>query len=255
MHPELFEIPFLHVSVKSYGTLMVIGFLIAVWIMRRIMRSIGQDPDRISSIAMYALLLGIAGARLFYVIHHHDLFKGRLMEVFAVWQGGLELLGGVIAAIGFLWLYLWKFKLPKRLYLDILAIGLMVGLGFGRIGCLMNGCCYGECSDVPWAIQFPYGSPAFHSQTQPDPARNRSQPLLDLPDEYYINGYLKDFQDLTEEQKRAVQNGPYCTLAVHPTQIYSSMSAFILAGVLYGIWRIFGKQKPGIVLICMFILY
>ncbi|MBW2409993.1 MAG: prolipoprotein diacylglyceryl transferase, partial [Deltaproteobacteria bacterium] len=135
------------------------------------------------------------------------------------------------------------------------AIGLMVGLGFGRIGCLMNGCCYGKCSDVPWAIQFPYGSPAFYSQTQPDPARNRPQPLLDLPDEYYINGYLKDFQDLTEEQKRAVQNGPYCTLAVHPTQIYSSMSAFILAGVLYGIWRIFGKQKPGIVLSCMFILY
>ena len=59
MHPELFEIPFLHISVKSYGTLMVIGFLAALWIMRRLMRGAGQDPDRISSIAMYALLCGI----------------------------------------------------------------------------------------------------------------------------------------------------------------------------------------------------
>ncbi|MHC4772718.1 MAG: hypothetical protein ACYS8S_03905 [Planctomycetota bacterium] len=49
MHPELFEIPFLHISVKSYGTLMVIGFLAALWIMRRLMKGAGQDPDRGSS--------------------------------------------------------------------------------------------------------------------------------------------------------------------------------------------------------------
>ncbi|OQY07021.1 MAG: hypothetical protein B6I25_02645 [Planctomycetales bacterium 4572_13] len=256
MHPVLLEIPFLHISVKSYGTLMVIGFLVALWLMRRIMKGLGQDPDRVSSVAMYALLSGIIGARVFYVIHHHDLFAGRPMEAFAVWKGGLELLGGVIAAIGFVWFYLWKFKLPKRLYLDILAIGLMVGLGFGRIGCLLNGCCYGKCSEISWAVEFPYGSPAFYSQTGPDGARNRPEPLWDLPDNYYRNGYLKDFDELTDEQKRAVKHGgPYCTHPVHPTQIYSSICAFILAGVLYGIWRIIGKRKPGVVLSSMFIFY
>ena len=256
MHPEFFEIPFLHISVKSYGTLMVIGFLAALWIMRRLMKGAGQDPDRISSIAMYALLCGIVGARIFYVFHYQDHFEGRPMEVFAVWQGGLELLGGVIAAIGFVWFYLWKWKLPKRLYLDILAIGLMVGLGFGRLGCLMNGCCYGKCvDDVPWAVQFPYGSPAFYSQIGTDEARGRTDPLLDLPDEYYRDGYLKDFDDLTAEQKHAVQHGPYRSLAVHPTQVYSTLCAFTLASVLYGIWRFIGRRKPGIVLSCMFILY
>ncbi|MHC5092528.1 MAG: prolipoprotein diacylglyceryl transferase [Planctomycetota bacterium] len=256
MHPELFEIPFLHISVKSYGTLMVIGFLVAVWLMRQIMKGLGQDPDRISSIAMYTLLSGIIGARIFYVIHHNDMFTGRPMEAFAVWQGGLELLGGVIVAIGFVWFYLWKFKLPKRLYLDILAIGLMVGLGFGRLGCLMNGCCYGKCTDVSWAVQFPYGSPAFYSQIGPDGARNRPEPLWDLPKDYYRDGYLRDFEELTEEQKTAVKHGGlYCTRPVHPTQIYSSIGAFILAGVLYGIWRMIGKRKPGVVLSCMFILY
>lgn len=255
MHPELFEIPLLHISVKSYGTMMVIGFLLAVWLMRRMMKGIGQDPDRISSIAMYALLCGIAGARVFYVIHHHDRFTGSPMEIFAVWQGGLELLGGVMTAIAFLWFYLWKYKLPKRLYLDILSIGLMIGLGFGRIGCLMNGCCYGESSDVAWAVRFPYGSPAFYSQVQPDPARGRDEPLLNLPDSYYRDGYLIDFDDLAEDQQKAVTDGPYQTLAVHPTQIYSTVCALILAGVLYGVWRFIGKRKPGIVISSMFILY
>jgi phosphatidylglycerol:prolipoprotein diacylglycerol transferase len=256
MHPELLEIPFLYISVKSYGTLMVIGFLAAVWLMRRIMKGLGQDPERISSIAMYTLLSGIIGARIFYVIHHNEMFTGRPMDALAVWQGGLELLGGVIAAIGFVWFYLWKYKLPKRLYLDILAIGLMVGLGFGRFGCLMNGCCYGKCTEVSWAVQFPYGSPAFYSQIGPDGARNRPEPLWDLPKDYYRDGYLRDFEELSEEQKATVKHGgAYCTRPVHPTQIYSSICAFILAGILYGIWRMIGKRKPGIVLSCMFVLY
>lgn len=251
MHPELFEIPFLHISVKSYGTLVVIGFLAAVWLMRRMMKRSGQNPENIANIAMYALICGIVGARVFYIIHYHV----KPADWLAVWRGGLELLGGVIAAIVFLWAYLYFKKLPKRLYLDVLAVGLMVGLGFGRLGCLMNGCCYGKCSDVPWAVRFPYGSPAFYSQTQPDPARSRDKPLLELHDSYYSNGYLKDFEDLTDEQKQAVRQGPYQTLTVHPTQIYSSINAFILAGVLYTLWRRFGQKKPGIVMSMMLILY
>jgi len=255
MHPELFEIPFLHISVKSYGTLMVVGFLAAVWLMRRMMKRVGQNPDTIANIAMYALICGIVGARVFYVIHYYHLFRNRPLEVLAVWQGGLELLGGVIAAIVFLWACLYFKKLPKRLYLGVLAVGLMVGLGFGRIGCFMNGCCYGKCSDVPWAVRFPYGSPAFYSQTQPDPSRGRDKPLLELPGNYFENGYLKDFDELTGEQKQAVRQGPYRSLAVHPTQIYSSINAFILAGILYALWRRFEDKRPGIVMSLMLILY
>lgn len=251
MHPELFEIPFLHISVKTYGTLMVVGFLVALWLMRRMMRRMGQNPDNISNVAMYSLICGVAGARVFYIVHHHV----RPAEWLAIWQGGLELLGGVIAAIAFLLIYLYRQKLPKLAYLDVLAVGLLVGLGFGRIGCLMYGCCYGKCSDVPWAIRFPYRSPAFESQVYPDPARGRDKPLLELPESYFTNGYLKDFDELTIDQQDAVKKGPYRTLAVHPTQIYSSIDAFVLAGILYALWRWIGQRKPGIVMSVMLILY
>ncbi len=257
MHSELFEIPFIHVIVQSYGTMMVIGFLVAVALMRRLMKRSDQNPEHVTNIAMYALISGIIGARVFYVIHHHDLFVGRYWEVFAVWQGGLEFLGGVLTAIGFLWIYLWRKKLPKRLYLDILAIGLMVGLGFGRIGCLLNGCCFGKCTEVSWAVEFPYGSPAFYSQIRPDTARNRTEPLLDLPLDYFDEeGYLKPFEALTDAQKQAVtKGGPYCSLPVHPTQLYSSANGFIIAFILLLTWLKIGRKKPGIVLSLMLIFY
>ncbi|MBL7215051.1 MAG: prolipoprotein diacylglyceryl transferase [Phycisphaerae bacterium] len=255
MHPELFEIPFLHVSVKAYGTMMVIGFLAAVWLMRRLMKRSNQNPDFITNIAMYALVSGIIGARIFYVIHHRDLIDG-FWDIFAVWRGGLEFLGGVLVGIVFLWSYLWKQKLPKRLYLDILAIGLMVGLGFGRIGCFLNGCCYGKCTNVPWAVQFPYASPVFYGQTHPDAARDRNEPLLNLPADYFdTEGCLKPFDALTEQQQQAAKKGPYRTLPVHPTQLYSSMNGFILAGILLLIWFKFGRKKPGVTLSLMLILY
>ena len=256
MHPELFEIPFLHISPKSYGAMMVVGFLAAVWLMRRLMKRSGQNPDFITNIAMYALISGIIGARVFYVIHHHDLFAGRFAEVFAVWRGGLEFLGGFLCGVVFLWLYLWKQKLPKRLYLDVLAIGLMVGLGFGRIGCFLNGCCFGKCTNASVAIRFPYNSPAFHSQIRPDVARGRTEPLLNLPEEYFDDqGYLKLFDTLTEQQQEAVKSGPYRTLPVLPTQIFSSMNAFILAGVLLLVWLKVGRKKPGVVMSLLLILY
>jgi len=149
----------------------------------------GHSPDHITNAALYTLIAGIVGARLFYVLHHIDQFRGRAMSVFSIWQGGLELLGGVVIAIAGIVLYLLWQKLPVKKYLDILAIGLMLALGFGRIGCFLNGCCFGKPTDVPWAVHFPYGSLVFQSQVYPNYKRGNSEPQLELPAEYY--GYLE----------------------------------------------------------------
>ena len=274
MHPELFEIPFIHLTVKSYGLMMVIAFLAAVSLIRYLSRNITPNPQYITNAALYSLIAGVVGARLFYVIHHFNEFQERPLSVFAIWKGGLELLGGVLLAIAVIVFYSRHHKLPVRRYLDILAIGLMLALAFGRIGCFLNGCCFGKPTNLPWAIRFPYGSDAYRSQIYPNPERNRPQPQLKLPEEffdyYYEDGKrfygLKPYKDLTQEQKYMVDEGPYRCLPVHPTQLYSSANGAVLALILYLFWRRARKNtasknhkrlfsKPGCTFSLMFILY
>jgi prolipoprotein diacylglyceryltransferase len=186
MYQKLFEIPFLHRPLYSFGLMMVIGFLMAVAIIRRLSRDITPNPQLITNAALYSLIVGVAGARLFYVVHYLDRYRDNLLSIFAIWEGGLELYGGVIPAIIIIAFYLWYHKLPIRRYLDILAIGLMLALVFGRIGCFLNGCCFGKPTDLPWAVRFPYDSFAYQSQVKPNFARNRPRPQLQLPDEHFI---------------------------------------------------------------------
>jgi len=272
MFPELFEIPFIHVTLKSYGLMMVIGFLVAVSLIRHLSRNITPDPQLITNAALYSLIGGVVGARLFYVIHYFEHFKQDPASVFAIWHGGLELLGGVILAITIIFFYLLYHKLPIRHYLDILSIALMLALVFGRIGCFLNGCCFGKPTELPWAVRFPYNSIAYLSQVNPDLERNRSAPQLELPPEYlsYIdndgNRHPKPYEELTEQQKIEVTTGKYRCLPVHPTQLYTSAGAAVLCLILYFFWRrsqnagsskTAGKifTEPGSTFALMFALY
>jgi phosphatidylglycerol:prolipoprotein diacylglycerol transferase len=273
VYPELFEIPFIHLTIKSYGLMMVIGFLACVWLITRLSRDFTSNPQIITNAALYALVGGVIGARLFFVIHYLDKFRSNLLDVFAIWQGGLELAGGVIVAIIIIILYLRYHKQPIRRYLDALAIGLMLALVFGRIGCFLNGCCYGKPTELPWGVRFPYNSFAYISQINPDLERNRPEPQLLLPREEYLdylgtNGkwYPKHLEDLTVKQKIEVTEGKYRCLPVHPTQLYSSGMAAFWCLVLYLFWRRAKKAehpgksgrfftKPGYTFALMFIVY
>ncbi len=270
MRPELFEIPFLGITIKSYGLMMVVGFAVALYIARRLSRTIPDGPNHFANAALYTLVGGVIGARLFYVIHYYDSFRGDLASIFAVWHGGMEFLGGVIFAIAVLIFYIRYYKLPMRKFFDICAIVLMAGLAFGRIGCLLNGCCFGQPTDMPWAITFPYGSFAHRSHVQPDPDRNRPYAYIELSDDYFNhyrqNGHtvkrLKSWENLTaNQQEYLIESGKARSVPVHPTQIYSSLTAVLLAGALYGIWRIIQNgqnplyNRPGYVFSVQFILY
>ena len=273
MYPELFEIPFIHVTVKSYGLMLVIGFLAAVWVIRRLSRDFTPDPQFITNAALYSLVGGIIGARLFFVVHYFEKFRDFPIEVLYIWQGGLELLGGVIAAVGIILFYVLYHKLPVRRYFDVLAVGMMLALVFGRIGCFLNGCCYGKPTELPWGVRFPYNSFAYVSQINADPQRNRTQPQLMLPRETYLgytgeNGkwYPMPYNDLSEEQKIEVTEGRYQCRPVHPTQLYSSALAAFWCFVLYLFWRRAQRTelsrgpsrlftKPGCTFALMLIIY
>ncbi|HUS71603.1 MAG TPA: prolipoprotein diacylglyceryl transferase [Sedimentisphaerales bacterium] len=264
MYPELFELPFTHLTIKSYGLMMVIGFLSAVFVIRRLSRSFTPDPGLITNAALYTLIAGVVGARLFYVVHYFDNFRGDPASMFAIWQGGLELLGGVIFAIVVVFFYLRRHKLPIRRYLDALAVGLMLALVFGRIGCFLNGCCFGKPTDQLWGVRFPYNSFAYASQVRAQPNRNRAKPQLELPANFFNYSYgdaiLKPHEQLSQEQKDMVKYGPYRCLHVHPTQLYSSAAALLCSFLLYLFWRRSQKTgklfaKPGSTFAMMFILY
>jgi phosphatidylglycerol:prolipoprotein diacylglycerol transferase len=245
MYPKLFEIPFVHLTVWSYGLMMVIGFLSAVYLIRHLSKNITLNPNLITNAALYSLIAGLLGARFFYVIHYFDQFRGNMLSVFAIWEGSGELLGGVVAAILVIFFYLKYHKLPIRHYLDILAIALMLALMFGRVGCFFSGCCFGKPTNATWGVRFPYGSRPYRSQVYPDLDRSRHQPHLNLPTDFF--GYyneagqwiqdLKPFSFLTEEQKKDVLSGPYRCVPVHPTQLYSSAGAAVCCLILYLFWR------------------
>jgi phosphatidylglycerol:prolipoprotein diacylglycerol transferase len=273
MHPELFEIPVVHLVIRSYGLMMVIGFLSAVTVIRYLSRRFTPDPQHVTNAALYSLIAGVVGARAFFVIHYPDRFSDNPLGVFEIWKGGLELLGGVLLAIAVILFYIRRHKLPMRHYLDVLAIGLTAALVFGRIGCFLNGCCYGKPTDLPWGVRFPYGSWAYRSQVGPDIERHRPSAYLDLPDSYF--GYrdaqgeyssdLKPMSELTPEQCLLVTQGRYRCLAVHPTQLYSSAGAAVLGLVLFLSWRRSRRAeasgtypvlaRPGSTFSLMFILY
>lgn len=251
MFPELFEIPFVHLTVKSYGLMMIIGFLAAVWLIKRLSRSFTPDPQFITNTALYSLVAGVVGARMFFIIHHFERFKVHPGDIFAIWEGGLEFLGGVILAIAVILAYLLYRNLPIRRCLDVFAVGLMLGLAFGRIGCFLNADCYGKPTDLPWGVRFPYGSFVYVSQINADLERNRPQPHLVLPQKDYLaytdeNGrwYPKVYEELTEKQKTEVTEGKYRCLPGHPTQLYSSFCAALLCLVLYLFWRR-SQKSPG----------
>jgi phosphatidylglycerol:prolipoprotein diacylglycerol transferase len=194
----------------------------------------------ITNLALYCLVAGVIGARVFFVFHHFEQLQNPWSSMFAVWQGGLEFYGGVIFAIPVIVLYSRRHKLPIRQCLDIVAIALMLGLAFGRLGCFLNGCGFGKPTERPWAIRFPYDSFAYFSQINANPERNRPEPRLKLPHDEYsnypnINGtlYPKSFEELTEQQKFEVTEGKYRCLGIHPTQLYSSANAALVSLILY----------------------
>ncbi len=250
MHPIFLRIPLLRLTIWSFGAMTVLGFVMGILLARRLARRSGLDPEVISNVALYCLIVGIAGARVFYVIHHLNQFHGGLLEMIAVWRGGLEFVGGAIPAILVLLLYLRHHKLPVRRYFDILAVALMFGLAFGRIGCFLNGCCFGKPADLPWAVRFPYRSYAYISQINPDLARRRAEPRLPLPQAQYFDFYTEDgtwypkpLDELSRRQRREVTEGKYRCLPVHPTQLYASANALLLCAILYVSWR---KSLPSL---------
>ncbi|HEX4349335.1 MAG TPA: prolipoprotein diacylglyceryl transferase, partial [Verrucomicrobiae bacterium] len=120
---------------------------------------VNVHADIIADVTLWLMVGSIIGARVVYVTTYwkQEFADQPFSEVFMIQHGGLVYYGGLIGAsvAGIIYLT-WK-KLPVWKIADILAPSIALGSVFGRIGCLLNGCCYGRACDLPWAIHFPAG--------------------------------------------------------------------------------------------------
>lgn len=153
MHPILLK--FGPLTLYSYGLMVALGFLAGIFLAAYLAKKSGIEPEIILDIAPFVLVGSILGARIFYAMEFWREFRGNPLEIFFLWKGGLVFYGGLLFAILGLLLAVKIFKLDFWKIMDILAPSTALGYAIGRIGCFLNGCCYGVETKVPWAVNFP----------------------------------------------------------------------------------------------------
>lgn len=239
MWQELFRIPIPgwgDLPIYGYGLMLVVGVLSAIWVAKILARRRGIDPELFVNAALLAMLSGVAGARLSHVLETwHDYFNPQrtlgqsLLAVINIRSGGLTYYGGFVLAVPVLLWYGRAKKVALPVGMDIVAPCLMIGLAFGRIGCFLNGCCYGAQCDLPLAVHFPYHSYAYIEQVEQGKIQPPRELLLPSPAGAPVLAPPAMFKD--EPELAAIARGEH-TLPVHPTQLYSTVTAFLIAAFL-----------------------
>ena len=151
MHPVICTIgPF---TIYSYGLMLVIGFAVGAYLSALEARKEHINPDIIFNLAFLSFVAGVIGARIFYCIENAQYYLRYPQEILMLQRGGLAWFGGLIAGAIAGVMYLKKKKQPVLKVLDVLMPFLALAQAFGRIGCLLNGCCYGKASS--FGLYFP----------------------------------------------------------------------------------------------------
>jgi phosphatidylglycerol---prolipoprotein diacylglyceryl transferase len=157
------------VDIQTFGICFAVGFLAAGAVVGRRLRELGKPPDWAYEIVFAALIGGLVGARVDYIIENWDKVSGDVIgNIFSgtglVWFGGA--IGGALGVI--LWAH-WRRWLTAQL-LDTASIGLALGYAIGRIGCQLSGDGdYGIASNLPWAMSYPDGTVPTTQEVHPTP--------------------------------------------------------------------------------------
>ena len=205
MHPLLFQTTFFGLlqrpwSLHTYGLFIAIGFLLGMNLAKRQAEREGEDGEAMVDLTFYLLLAGLIGARVVFILTQLPSFLADPAEIFMFWRGGLVWYGGFLGAIAYLLFQTRKRALPFFKTVDLLIVPMSLAHGFGRLGCLAAGCCYGFPTDHPWGIVFPPHSMAQEAQ--------------------WVAGQVHALAP---------------SLPVHPTQLYEAGAEFLLFALLVAV--------------------
>jgi phosphatidylglycerol:prolipoprotein diacylglycerol transferase len=202
MDPILIEIGSL--QIRWYGLFLVLAIFASFEIAKRILRSWGHDPDRFEQIAFWAVIWGVIGARVGYVITSPGDFSADPVSALYIWQGGLSFHGAIIGGIlPFVYQY-YRYKIPVWAYLDAVVPGIAIGVALGRFGNFMNGSdTVGRLTNWPIGFTWPNAATGFP-------------------------GVCPGINDISEWLlcADALVRGP-----VHLTQIYGALLGVVLLGL------------------------
>jgi len=165
MHPILFKIGTF--ELHSYGAVMVVAFIAAIWLANRRAARYGIDKSQVGDVAFWTLVAGVLGARIVFILQDLPYYLSHRNELFSLQFQGLTSFGGLI--FGALAVVFWsiKHRLSVWKLLDLIAPAFVLGHAIGRIGCLLNGCCFGGVCppNLPWGIHVA-GTTELHHPAQ-----------------------------------------------------------------------------------------
>ena len=245
INPVLINLGF--IEIRYYGIVYAVGFLFILWYLlkKSAKKELSLSSDEVYDLVLWLIVGGIAGGRLFHIIAYEPAYYfSNLLEIFAIWNGGMAFHGGLIGAFIGMYLYCKKKKTNFYEVTDLIAIPFAFFLMLGRIANFLNGELYGRITNLPWAVKFPGASGFRHPSQLYESAKN----LL-------IFGILIFFQK--REHKKGYITWMFITLygmlrfsiefVREPTTLYFSVPAgqiFSLAMFLVGImilWKNYWK--------------
>jgi phosphatidylglycerol:prolipoprotein diacylglycerol transferase len=237
-------------TLYGYGAMMCLGFLAAILVAAHLAKRQKQPPDVVYNIALLCFFGGILGARLFFVVQYSGQFP-HLLDLVKIWEGGLTFYGGFLLAVLAVASYLVATGRPILYWLDILAPGVALGEGFGRIGCFLNGCCYGDVCPTGWGLAWPVGS---------IPWQHYAEQFLASAGWPSAPGALAAL-GMTPAQPAGAAAGALAgslaaawhAPAIYPAQLLSLLNAALLTLVLYTMWR--WKRRHGQIIFALILLY
>lgn len=153
-------------DIAFYGMIIGAGILAGIFMAMFQAKRTKQDPEVYVDLAIYAVIFGIIGARIYYVIFSWDMYKGDLLSILNIRQGGLAIYGGVIGAVITVFIFARKRGLSPGLLMDTACFGLVLGQAIGRWGNFFNREAFGEYTDSLFAMRIPIDAVRSSDVTQ-----------------------------------------------------------------------------------------
>lgn len=163
MHPELFRIPYLDITIYTYGVLQATAFLLGLWLATRHAEQDGMDRARIFNLGVAVIFGSLIGSRLLMVLTEWETFQGNwqaLLSLHLIQAGGVYY-GGFLAGIATAFWFARRYRLSWWKVADAFAPAISLGLAIGRLGCFSAGCCWGKPTTHWWGVQFPDAARLF----------------------------------------------------------------------------------------------